>query len=199
MSWTKSKSHSRNHVKPKLSKATKLCGTLKPMNCTLFLITNVTSWCTTRESWIQTPSRLFLMDTNEKWFLMRKGCFEVLDQPFKEVVGVFLPFFLVDLQACWRVHWRVQWERPLFPDNLWPHSSSIVLWKPQPKETLVVLAAFTSNRASSSSIIWPHKHPVLLGENSCWVEVALKMFSKPNWTLGQHSNQCLHHALLMGQ
>ena len=24
-------------------------------------------------------------------------------------------------------------------------------------------------------------------------------FSKPNWTPGQHSNQCLHHALLMGQ
>jgi len=61
--WTKSKSPSRTHAKPKSSKATRLSETPNTTSFPPFPIPRVTNWCTTRESSIPRPFKRTLTDT----------------------------------------------------------------------------------------------------------------------------------------
>ena len=75
MSSTKSRSHSSNPARPKSSKRTRSCEIPNTTNYTPSPITNVTSWCTTRESWILSLSRPTPTGTSEtlsytQWKLM---------------------------------------------------------------------------------------------------------------------------------
>ena len=65
-SSTKSRSHSRNHAKHKSSKRIKSYVIQYTTKYSPFLITNVTNWCTTRESWTPAPSSPIPMATSDR-------------------------------------------------------------------------------------------------------------------------------------